>query len=146
MTVSTNVRRLRSGLSVAMLPLMSLALASCASDLGPEDVLLDIDALQSALDEAHAAHDDQGDDTLDDIAAAAHRRVRAEVARGALSGEEGRRLSGTISRLQARFEAAVESEHLTMEEACTRFREEIVRLFRQLRREKERRRREGRGG
>ena len=145
MTTSTHSRWLRSALSVAVLPLLSLALASCISDVEPEEQMLDIEALQSALDEAHAAHDDQGEETLDDVEAAAQRQIRAEVSRGALSGEEARRLSGTISRMKARFDGAVESGRLTLEDACAHFREEIVRLFEELRDERERRRREGRG-
>ena len=145
MTTSTHSRWLRSALCVAVLPLLSLALASCISDVEPEEQMLDIEALQSALDEAHAAHDDQGEETLDDVEAAAQRHIRAEVSRGALSGEEARRLSGTISRLKARFDGAVESGRLTLEDACARFREEIVGLFEELRAEGERRRREGRG-
>ena len=145
MTMPAHSRLLRSALSVAVLPLLSLALVSCTSDVGPEEEMLDIEALQSALDEAHAAHDDQADGTLDDIEAAAHRQIRAEVSRGALSGEEARRLSRTITGMKARFEGAVESERLTLEDACAQFREAIVRLFEELRAERERRRREGRG-
>ncbi|MDE2875537.1 MAG: hypothetical protein OXU69_15710 [Gemmatimonadota bacterium] len=139
MTISNHARRFRSALCVAILPLLSLALASCTSDVEPEEEMLDIEALQSALDEAHAAHDDQGDETLDDIATAAHRRIRAEVGRGTLSVEEARRLSRAISGMKARFEGAVESERLTIEAACARFREEIVRLFEELRKARERR-------
>ena len=145
MTVPAHSRRVRSALCVAVLPLLSLALVSCTSDVAPEEEMLDIEALQSALDEAHAGHDDQGDGTLDDIEAAAHRQIRAEVSRGTLSGEEARRLSGTITRLKARFEGAVESGRLTLEDACAHFREAIVSLFEELRAERERRRREGRG-
>jgi len=145
MTIPTHSRRVRTALCVAVLPLLPLALASCTSDLAPEEEMLDIEALQAALDEAHAGHDDQGDGTLDDIEAAAHRQIRAEVSRGALSGEEARRLSRTISGMKARFEGAVESGRLTLEDACAHFREAIVRLFQELRAERERRRREGRG-
>lgn len=145
MTKSTHSRPLRAALSVAILPLLSLALPSCTTDVEPAEEMLDIAALRSALDEAHAAHNDQGDETLVDIEAAAHRRIRAEVGRGTLSGEEARRLSRTISAMKARFEGAVESGRLTMADACARFREQIVRLFEEMRAERERRRREGRG-
>ena len=138
-------RRIRTALRVAVAPLLSLALASCTSNVEPEEEMLDIEALQSALDEAHAAHNDQGEETLDDIEAAARRQIRTEVSRGALSGEEARRLSRTISGMKARFEGAVESGRLTLEDACAHFREAIVRLFEELRAERERRRREGRG-
>ena len=104
----------------------------------PEEELLDVVALQAALDDAHEAEDHN---SLDDIEAAANRRIRTEFARGTISREEARRLSASISRMKARLLLAVESGRLTMEEACTIFRREIARLFRELREAQERRRR-----
>ena len=142
MTTSTTPRWLPAALCAAALAVLPLGLVSCGTDV-VEPQGMDIEALQAALDEAHEAHDDQGNDTLDDIEAAAYRRTRAEFARGTISREEARRLSASISRMKARLLSAVESGRLTMEEACAIFRREIARLFRELREAQERRHRGG---
>lgn len=142
MTVATTTspRRLSAAVSAAALTVLSLGPLSCADPVEPEMDF--VEAMEAALDEAHEAHDDRGDDTLDDIEAAANRRIREEVRRGTITREEARRLSGHIARLKQRILGAVESGRLTLEEGCAIFRREIARLFRELREEKKRR---GRG-
>ena len=140
MITSTIPRRLRTALSVAALALVSLGLVYCRSGVTePEEELVDVEALQLALQEAHESEDHN---PLDDIEAAAKRRLREEVRRGTITREEARRLSATISRLKARLLGGVESGRITMEEACEIFRREIANLFRRLRESRER---EGRG-
>lgn len=141
MTTSAIPRWLQTALSVGALAVLSLGLVCCGPDVAePEEELVDVEALQLALQEAHDAVDHN---PLDDIQAAANRRLREEVRRGTITREEARRVSAAISRLKTRLLAAVESGRLTMEEACGIFRREIANLFRRLRESKER---EGRGG
>ena len=140
MTTSTIPRRLQAALSVGTLALLSLGVASCSSDPAepePEDEVVDVEALQLALQVAHDAVDHN---PLDDIQAAANRRLREEVRRGTITREEARRVSAAIAGTKARLLAAVESGRITMDEACETLRREIEKLFRALRE----RRREGR--
>lgn len=135
-------RRLQTAMYCGALALLSLGLVYCGPDAvePEEEELLDVEALQLALDQAHDADDHN---PLDDIEAAANRRLREEVRRGAITREEARRLSAAISRMKERLLGGVESGRITMEEACEIFRREIARLFRELREEKERQRRGG---
>ena len=134
MTTSTIPRRFRTVLSCGALALLSLGVASCSSDPAEtEEELVDVEALQLALQEAHDAVDHN---PLDDIQAAANRRLREEVRRGTITREEARRVSAAIAGIKARLLAAVESGRITMEEACEIFRREIAKLFRALRERK----------
>jgi len=134
MTTSTIPRGFRTALSCGALALFSLGLVHCSSDVAePEEELVDVEALQLALQEAHDAVDHN---PLDDIQAAAHRRLREEVRRGTVTREEARRVSAAIAGMKARLLAAVESGRITMEEACEIFRREIEKLFRALRERK----------
>ncbi len=134
MTTSTIPRRLQAALSVGALTLLSLGLVHCSSDVAePEEELVDVEALQLALQEAHDAVDHN---PLDDIQAAANRRLREEVRRGTITPDEARRVSAAIARMKTRLLAAVESGRITMEEACEIFRREIEKLFRALRERK----------
>jgi len=134
MTTSTFPRRLQATLSVGALTLLSLGLVHCGTDVAePEEELVDVEALQLALQEAHDAVDHN---PLDDIQAAANRRLREEVRRGTITREEARRVSAAIARMKARLLAAVDSGRITMEEACEIFRREIAKLFRALRERK----------
>lgn len=144
MTTSTIPRRFWTVLSCGALTILSLGVASCNSDpaeLEPEEELVDVEALQLALQEAHDAIDHN---PLDDIEAAANRRLREGVRRGTITREEARRVSAAIAGIKARLLAAVESGRITMEEACEIFRREIEKLFRALR-ERKREEREERG-
>lgn len=130
---------MQAALSVGAVALLSLGVASCNSDPAePEEEVVDVEALQLAL---QVAHDAVGHSPLDDIQAAANRRLREEVRRGTITREEARRVSAAIAGTKARLLAAVESGRITMEEACEIFRREIAKLFRALRERK----REGRG-
>lgn len=136
MTTFTTPRGLRTVLSSGALALLSLGVASCSSDPAePEEELVDVEALELALDRAHEAEDHS---PLDDIEAAANRRLREEVRRGTITPEEARRASRAIAGMKTRLLAAVESGRLTTEEACEIFRREIAKLFRRLRESKER--------
>lgn len=134
MTTSTITRRLQATLSTGALALLSLGLVYCSPDAAePEEELVDVEALQLALLEAHDAVDHN---PLDDIQAAANRRLREEVRRGTITREEARRVSAAIAGIKTRLLAAVESGRITMEEACEIFRREIEKLFRALRERK----------
>ncbi len=134
MTTSTIPRWFRTVLSCGALALLSLGLVYCSSDVAePEEELVDVEALRLALQEAHDAVDHN---PLDDIQAAANRRLREEVRRGTITREEARRVSAAIAGMKTRLLAAVESGRITMEEACEIFRREIEKLFRALRERK----------
>ena len=134
MTTSTIPRRLRATLSTGALALLSLGFVHCSSDVAePEEELVDVEALQLALQETHDAVDHN---PLDDIQAAANRRLREEVRRGTITREEARRVSAAIAGMKTRLLAAVESGRITMEKACEIFRREIEKLFRALRERK----------
>jgi len=131
---ATTQRRLLAALSAGALTLLSLGLVHCGTDVAePEEELVDVEALQLALQEAHDAVDHN---PLDDIEAAANRRLREEVRRGTITREEARRVSAAIAGMKTRLLAAVESGRITMEEACEIFRREIEKLFRALRERK----------
>ena len=131
---ATTQRRLLAALSAGALTLLSLGLVHCGTDVAePEEELVDVEALQLALQEAHDAVDHS---PLDDIEAAANRRLREEVRRGTITREEARRVSAAIAGMKTRLLAAVESGRITMEEACEIFRREIEKLFRALRERK----------
>ncbi len=144
MTTSAIPRRLQVALCTGALALLFLGLVHCSPDMAepeeaePEEEVVDVEALQLALQEVHDAVDHN---PLDDIQAAANRRLREEVRRGTITREEARRVSAAIAGAKARLLAALESGRITMEEACEIFRREIAKLFRALRERK----REGRG-
>lgn len=131
MNTSAIPRRLQTALAIGALAVLSLGLVYCGPDAAePEEELVDMEALQFALMEAH---DSEDHNPLDDIEAAANRRLREEVRRGTITGEEARRVSRAIARMKTRLLGAVESGRITMEEACEIFRREIANLFRELR-------------
>ena len=126
MTTSTKPRWLHAALSAAVLALVSLGLVSCTEPAEPEMTF--VEALQAALDKAHDAHADQGNDTLDDIAAAAYEQIDAALEAGDINESDAENLRGWVARAKAEYEAAVQSGRMTMEEACEAFRRDIVNL------------------
>lgn len=131
----TTLRQPLRTLSVAALCVPSLGVASCGEAAEPEEELVDVEALELALDRVHEAEDHS---PLDDIEAAANRRLREEVRRGTVTPEEARRVSRAIAGTKTRLLTAIESGRLTIEEACEIFRREIANLFRRLRESKQR--------
>ncbi len=97
MTTSTTPRWLPAALCLAALAFLSLGLANCTDVAEPEENGMDIAALQAALDEAHEAHNDQGDDTLDDIEAAAYEQIDAALADGDIREEDAQNLRDWIA-------------------------------------------------
>ena len=132
MTTSTTPRRLHSALPLAALTVLSLGLAGCTDGTAPEEQGMDLAALQAALDAAHESHDDQGADTLDDVATAAYAQIDAALADGDVSEEDARRLSGWVAERKRTYLESIRAGRMTMEEACAAFREGIVNLARRL--------------
>ena len=128
MTTSTTPRGLHSALPIAALTVLSLGLAGCTDGTGPEEQGMDIAALRAALDEAHEAHNDQGDDTLDDIEAAAYEQIDAALADGDIEEEDARLLRAWVAERKEAYLESVRAGRLTMEDACAHFREDIVNL------------------
>ena len=132
MTTSTTPRWLPTALCLGALAVLSLGLASCTDVAEPEENGMDVEALQAALNDAHEAHDDQGDDTLDDIETAAYEQIDAALAAGDIGEEDAQNLRDWIAGQKEAYEESVRAGRLTMEKACARFREDIVALAHRL--------------